>query len=143
MEWKYYNLMTKEDKEEFDYKFLDENTGEFITLICMAWKFYFYVMSFIMLVTLVIKDYIEDYKNFLGGFVVLNVNLLQVLFIITIIGLIITIIGFIIVDFSKRKWLRNKGYLIKFGEFDLLNARKKQEINNRKNVLKLLKNDTK
>jgi len=138
MKWEYYNLMTDKDQEEYDYKFgypggetKISNIMDIFFLPAFFGKLIFFGMSFVMLFGLFFKEqFLEtgSWLDFQIGFLTSFEPMINSLLVITIFCgclIILSLVGTIISN-KTNKWLKLKGYDIKFAEYDIKQLKEKK-----------------
>ena len=129
MEYKYYKLMTKEDKEEYDYTYGNtDSIFDIINIPLILGRFFYRIMVLIILLGILLKDYFPNYEEFLANLIIIGYSFVELWFIIFIACVAVGIVATIVELYFKHKWLKNKGYNIKFKEHDLGEQYKKLDI---------------
>ena len=126
MKDKHYKLMNQEDKEEWE-RLYDTSLVSIFTIPFMMIKVIYASVVFLLLFTLVIKDYISNYEEYLGNIFIIITSSIQ--FSVTLLALfhIAWLIGLIVLRILENKWIKNRGYDIKFREYDLEILKKRND----------------
>ena len=118
--------MNQEDKEEWE-RLYDTSLVSIFTIPFMMIKVIYASVVFLLLFTLVIKDYISNYEEYLGNIFIIITSSIQ--FSVTLLALfyIAWLIGLIVLRILENKWIKNRGYDIKFREYDLEILKKRND----------------
>lgn len=108
MKWEIYQKMTPSDKEEWTFKFKDNDwpiSGHFIYLM-IVWST---ISLFILIDFIMMKQWLEGYENYMPLFTQ-AASISGAILVVWIIEIALKIGIYIYNEWKANKWLKQKGY---------------------------------